>query len=323
MDSETSVEKPFVPYQSIEDVGRKAEISRFKRKYPGYLENTDGFVVQEKIDGTNISFHFLPKQSIQVASRNKFIDTNNDGFFGIDAVLPNYKNELDVIQQYVNAQDIDLVLFGEMCGPKINGRINYHNEPHIYIFDIKMNGRYLGYTNFEWIMHINGLQHWCVPVLMAHVEFEKALEFESEIYSRVATEDALCEGVVIKPMSVPDQYPDQYFCLKKVNASFKEISGVPKPKRIQAGDIPQVSFELQPIFRQYINENRAISLISKEGPPQNKRKIGAYVKLLIEDARKDFVKDHATEWAQLNTSQQKSFLRIMAPEAYVCLSNVI
>jgi hypothetical protein len=42
------------------------------------------------------------------------------------------------------------------------------------------------------------------------------------------------------------------------------------------------------LFLPYINENRVLSVFSKEGEIQRPEQIGQYIKLVMEDAKEDF-----------------------------------
>jgi hypothetical protein len=49
--------------------------------------------------------------------------------------------------------------------------------------------------------------------------------------------------------------------------------------------------ELKTIFNEYLNENRVLSVFSKEGEIENTSDIGKYIKLVLDDAKEDFFKD--------------------------------
>lgn len=108
------------------------------------------------------------------------------------------------------------------------------------------------------------------------------------------------KGVVIKPYNL--YYVDHNgnpFIIKKVNQSFQEN----KPVKT----VSTVSTDLQcaiDLFNTYLTENRVQSVFSKEGTPQSKAEIGNYLRLVLEDAKVDFLKDNLELFNDLSSSEQ-------------------
>ena len=79
--------------------------------------------------------------------------------------------------------------------------------------------------------------------------------------------------------------------IKKKGEKFKEKSRKAKVPREQKVLPPEIA-EPKAEFESYINENRIDTVFSKEGPIEDMKDIGKYIKLVMEDARKDFEKEN-------------------------------
>jgi Rnl2 family RNA ligase len=290
----------FSHFHSIENSYREECITRFRTLHPDYLDATR-FVVQEKVDGANISFHFYPRQPWRVASRNGYLTAERkQSFFEVGSILGKHERMCAQIQDHVNQNGHTFILYGELFGANINKRIKY-GEKRIIFFDIKLNGQYLPHQPFSKTCKKLGITP-VVPLFAENLTFTEALAFDSNMNSALTAQPEICEGVVIKPQTMTKD-ATLYFCLKKVNASFRELT---EPQAVVHSDRIE---QLRQIYAACINENRVISLVSKCGPPR-KQDLPRYESMLKGDAKKDFIKDHAAEWKLLTKVQRRAVFRV-------------
>ncbi|RLF96798.1 hypothetical protein DRN58_09390, partial [Thermococci archaeon] len=98
----------------------------------------------------------------------------------------------------------------------------------------------------------------------------------------------------------------QVFYLKKKNEKFKERQRV--KKKLQEGSSEVIQLNLE--FRNYITEERVQSIFSKEGVIQKPEEIGRYIKLVLEDAKKDFEKDFGDKIKHLEKKKLKKVFNV-------------
>jgi hypothetical protein len=298
------------------------------------------FVIQEKVDGANIQLGFAPDCPYFVGRRNGALKMG-ERFFDLWTTLGRCKPWLDVIQQFVDegacsASEIDqhrvlgawfelpspgqpeglepsvrqewvqdppclLRLYGELCGPGVNGRVKYGAEQRIVLFDAKLRGKMLSPQQFVVLMARLGIPQGghpdstqsegpivLVPVLGSAMGLDEALKFDCGVDSKILGQAGnTCEGGVIKPWdTVMYNARGQRLYCKNVNPSFQETTP------FFAGRSDR-SLEAAPQSgASYLTRNRALSVISKEGTPKNVSLLAKHVKALLEDAQKAYREDH-------------------------------
>lgn len=299
----------FVKYPSIENSYREKEIFSWLSYHPSLVDEI--FVVQEKIDGANIQFVFVPNQIYEIYSRTQKADSS---FYGIGEILvrQEWKTFLSIAQKYVDENDVVLRLYGEIFGQNIQNRIYYCEGKKILFFDASVDGHFLCNEDF-WRL-FGELSHWhfCVPVLTYNLKgLEAALAYNETFDSLVAKEylgndaKAIAEGVVVKPRYKTYQSPEgSLFYLKKKNEKFAEKTKVNKPEK----QIDYSILSLKNQFVDYVNENRVLSVFSKCGEIQDVKQIGQYIQLIIADAREDFERD--TDISNLTKDELKTVYNV-------------
>jgi hypothetical protein len=274
----------FIKYNDIENSYRQKYINYMFNRFPELM--TCDYVIEHKLDGSNIQFCFTPETTMdtfQICSRNhplnregKFLKTN------LKELVNKYYGPLFYIQNYCIEQNLTINLYGELFGKNIQNRIDYGNDVYVLFFDIKINGENTSQKELYDFFEYFGISDMLVETF-GIMSFEEALDFNTEISSELIENDDHIEGVVIKPWDIPSS-----FYLKKKNKKFAEKMHRKKIKNIEYSD--KVN-ELKTIFNEYLNENRVLSVFSKEGEIENTSDIGKYIKLVLDDAKEDFFKD--------------------------------
>lgn len=266
----------FKKYSSIENHYQQKFIGSFVNQF-GTEALNQPFAVSEKLDGANIQLVFQPNQEFKVGKRTSYL-TREDSFFDIWNTLDKYIMIWQRFQDFVDKEQRSLTVYGEIYGIGINGRINYGNEKFIKIFDLLMDDEYLSQVEMIDFLHRNFMETM-LPTYFIKNSLAEALE--TEIPDN-------CEGWVIQPLNkLIRMGSGARFILKKKAEKFDDtVSDKVREKRNAGENV----FNLK--FREYINENRLKDLFSKHGEIQRPQQIPDYIKLMMEDAKADFLKDH-------------------------------
>lgn len=270
-------------YHSILQAHRIKDIGRFV-KYNPALED-EIFVITEKLHGANISLLFEQGKPFKVFSRYSEIQPGED-FYGVWDVLKTnpYQKLIGFLDQHSFET---LQIYGELI--PIADKVKY-GEPKILFFDLVIDDIYLPFNAFckfigERFMAL------VVPVIDTVRGLNAALEFSSERDSLILNEpNNMMEGIVVKPRFNNYFYGGSIFYVKKRNAQ-KLLAKA----RLTRSEIPYVPPPLHEVFVQYITEDRLDSVFSKWGPIKSKSELGRYIKLVIEDAKEDFLADYEGE----------------------------
>lgn len=304
----------FKKYVEIENSYRQKYINDFFERHPEAINTT--YIIQEKIDGCNISFIFswneeLDDYELQVAKRSGVIK-ENEKFYDIQTTLNREDIKLFISEikrrlktDVVTKNAKNITLYGEYYGPGIQKRIDYGDKKSFIFFDMALDGKYVDINTFEYIifpLKNLGFEHLFSKILF-YGAFEECLNYNTSFNSKIGPDPDSkelhneCEGVVIKQFMYPTFEPfyDQYghqdiFYIKIKNEKFNEKMKVKHKKRPEK--MSEDFYETQTLFESYLTENRLLGIFSKEGMIQSQKEIGKYIKLMTEDAKKDFMKDH-------------------------------
>ena len=276
---------PFLKYPSIENTYQTKHINKHLEYHPQCKEVD--YVIQVKYDGSNIQFVFEPFKSMRIAKRSCLI-SDNDNFNGIHDILPKYQYLIDYLQEYCNAKNVNVNLFGEIYGKGIQNRINYGDGKYLSFFDISINDEILRYKDareeFPYITEV----FWVPIVGIVHYQ---------DIFEVEVPEGH--EGIVFKPYEYHDGRP---LILKKKAKEFEEKMK-PKKRKESKPEDPEVT-EWKEKFLPFINKNRVLSVFSKEGEIDDPNQIGDYIKSVMEDAIEDFNKEYDTSNIDRNKLKQ-------------------
>jgi Rnl2 family RNA ligase len=311
----------FKKYTEIENSYREKYIRDFFDRHPEMAHKK--YTITEKIDGSNISFIFAKDPvtedvSFAYAKRSGLI-LPDENFFGIQAYVDSISDFVDSVRNSIStALDqpwTTFTMFGEYFGPGIQKRINYGNSKRAVFFDICIDGQYVSQERFFSLMAVlDSKGEFTIPLLSTVDSFDEALQFNTHFNSVIgpACEDLEneCEGVVIKPFDaggpdnpLVDQYGHhEHFYVKMKNKKFAEKTKTKsRSKNISSSALVAV----QELFAAYLNENRIQSVFSKEGPISDVKDMGKYIKLIVEDAKADFLKDEAETFYSAELSDKE------------------
>lgn len=277
----------FKKYRSIENSYRAKFIQRFVEEYPELL--TCEYILVEKCHGSNLSFYLSPNQPYKVGKRKSFLEEGTK-FCGVWDVITDYTDVLESLQKYVDDTQQTVRLFGELYGPGIQKGVNYGNRKRIGFFDVMVDDVMLPPIEFFDFADEHGFIDDVLPMVGIVQGLQAALDYDTEFPTLInPVDDNICEGVVIKPYhKVYYDRLGRQFCLKKKNEKFMEKVSPPKPPRKEDPELTRLNLA----FREYITDARVQSVFSKEGEIEEMSQIGQYIRLVIQDAKEDFLKDH-------------------------------
>lgn len=298
----------FRKYPSIENHYQQSYISRFMSKNPSYTETV--FCVQEKIDGANIQIIMKPNEKYQVGKRNSLLE-NGENFFDIWNVLLGKEKELEIVQNKINEIGETRTFYGELYGPGINSRVNYGKSKDIKFFDMAdSEGMNYSKETTEKFFEDLELTSLFIPVLFKG-GLTDCLRFNSEFDSAIINiETNISEGVVVSAYS-----RSSGFKVKIKNEAFKEKENKTPPKEkierlVTVEELKQRKIKKD--VSEYINKNRVIGIINKNGEMSSMKDMGRYINLVIEDAYEDYVKDNPSEKISLDEVKGFGFGSVIA-----------
>ncbi|RUS17558.1 hypothetical protein BC937DRAFT_89812 [Endogone sp. FLAS-F59071] len=300
----------FIKYSSIE--GNKASIIKNIQK--AEIANCD-WIVCEKVHGAN--FSFITNGTEIVCSRRKGLLQPDERFYNFQAVREKYREAVIQCWEVVRGRglieaDASLTIYGELFGgiyrhpsivndndsgnePPVQTEVQYCPHRDFLAFDILSED--VGYFDMDVMWSV--LEEAGVPYikpLMTGCTFEEALAFNPKFQTTVPAlfglPDIKCnfaEGVVIRPIKTL-RVTRIRVILKLKYGGFMEKK--PKTaKKIQKEDnsMAPVNVVLEQL-KGFVNENRLVSVLSKEGEltEENKSEI---MKLLVDDAMEDYKKE--------------------------------
>ncbi|MGD9276308.1 MAG: RNA ligase family protein [Candidatus Pacearchaeota archaeon] len=356
----------FVEYSSIKNIND----SKFIDKIYNQCYGDNLYIVLEKAHGANFAIYFDGKQ-FRCASRDRFLNfilnlddenilqldefnrvcENSEGFFGYKYIL--YFILPRIVEYYKflkNFEKIDqLIIYGELIGANyqhddfkiINKKYNlrkvqkgvfYSPVPTFYIFDIKINNKYLGYYKFENVcarffskkFKINDNDNECQKIFKkysicyAYKLFSGSLkdcikfnnEYESSIPSILGLpkiDNNICEGNIIKPVNDLYLACGSRIILKNKNIKFAEKQKE-KKNSIRIEDISEQAQNLLDILLTYVNMNRLNNVISHIGEVTI-NDFGNLMKELNKDILDDFYYYCAENNFDYLTKDEQKFLR--------------
>ena len=108
----------FKKYTSIENSYRQKYILKAVGEYPELQKQK--YIIQEKIDGSNLQLFFEPCRKMRVGKRSAFLK-EDENFYDYQQTLNNY--DFSEIQKFVELTGHTVRLFGELFGPGIQKRV--------------------------------------------------------------------------------------------------------------------------------------------------------------------------------------------------------
>lgn len=276
------------------------------------------FAVTEKLDGCNVCLSCdFSQPNVRAFSRNgedwtKSKDLNP----ALERVMP-FVNFLR--ERFENQKTLmgglrfeGFYLYGELVNTKTMNRITYEDgKPNIVFFGFTLvykNGEvrrmpfydlYFLYTMFYRYYRARHSGVHILPPLRISLVPTKTKDFSIRIrlkdidFDRLSKQSDFSEGHELEGYvfhNLDDNTKDKFPAFKFKLPEFEEVL---KRKRVNPN---AVAFNREvnaanAEFKTYLNKNRVLSLFSKIGIPEQKE-IPKAVKMLIEDAKEDFFKDH-------------------------------
>ena len=322
----TMTEVRFKKYTSIENTFDKDFVERI------YAEGCDRleFVVQEKVHGANVC---LTTDGVTAGfgKRTGWVEAG-EKFYDYEALFARYTPKVTALFSAVQEAFADvktLTVFGEMFGGKyphpdvkntpqtklIQKGVYYCPNHEFYAFDLYIvqggSGRFLSVDEANAFFEHAGFFH---AKTLFRGTLEACLHFPNDSPSMISTwlglpplEDNICEGVVIRPIVPTFLSHGARVLLKSKNARFAEKKSVKKrtPKLFREPSYSDELNTLLPVMEEYVTENRLHNVVSKIGEVSLPKETGKLIGLFSKDILDDFLKEHASQYALLEKSEQK------------------
>lgn len=275
----------FYKYNSIEN----HYSTKYTNKIPQEIKDAS-WVSSIKYDGANLSIYIQPDQPLKIGKRSGWI-TEDENFFDVWNVLKKYQGVIDYFQNFVNESGCTIRFFAELYGSGIQKRIDYGTDKYIKVYDV-MVGDYMAPP----VYFIEFVRQHSV---FAPVDTEEFCNFFVEMKYHENLVAALSidvekdgiEGIVIKPYAdTVYLYGNDRLIIKKKSSIFADIAKEKIGGKIQ--DFNPEQMALADEFKRYVTQNRMLDLFSKHGEMTDIKQMGAYIKLLLADARVDFEKEN-------------------------------
>lgn len=273
----------FLKYPSIENHYQGGTISRWLSQFPE-IQN-ELFTVTEKLDGANFQI-IITDDAVQYASRNQLLEIDSN-FFDWQRLMLTGENArmISALQDLLHQDQLEsLHVYGELYGAGVQKRIDYGPDKYFRVFEMRVNGDIQPSVDTQEMLSLIGFAHKFVPVLAEIRGLQAALDYE-------LPEGA--EGVVIAPANrVYAKDTGETFRLKKKSKVFND------QMKVKTGKTPKLfvstpEYEVAyAIWESYFSDNRLADLFSKEGYIESPQQIGRYIKLMSDDVKVDFFKDH-------------------------------
>lgn len=258
----------------------------------------DEWAVTEKIDGANFSIA-VNKEEVRYASRNQLLNPC-DNFFDLHSHLAQIEPIVDAAKETVLEGNLDqLVIYGEYFGEDVMNRIPYKTKGDFRFYSMLTakdgNLFYFSFGELAYFFTKHGLGKFLVPVIGTFSSLESAMNFSPEFYSLINPE-TMAEGFVILPVAADPVAGNDLLVFKCKSEKFKEKVSYKKKKPEASSPEELVELErLRNVFKDYLTESRAVSVISKTGMPADVHDTAKHVGAFIKDAWEDFAEDQHIE----------------------------
>jgi len=333
----------FKKYSSIENTFDAEFMERVRLETPADLQ----YVVQEKVHGANCCFITEGGEPL-FAKRTGLVEPG-EKFYDYEEMLERYKERINSMFQAVKNKYTDtesVLIYGEMFGGKyphpevknstkvvdIQKGVSYSPSHEFYGFDIYVNGveshRYLSVEDAATLFEQTG---FCYARTLFTGVLDECLTYPNDFQSKVAgwlglppIDDNICEGIVIRPVTPTYLHNGARVLLKSKNAKFAEKKSIKKraPKVFVEPTYSEALNTQLAIAEDYITENRLNNVVSKIGHVSIPREMGKLMGLYSKDVLDDYLKEHSSEYALLEKSEQKIVNKHVNTQAVSLLKRV-
>lgn len=193
-----------VPVYDIESADRHVEVANWLMDQP--------VMVTEKVEGSNFSILVTKEGEVLVNQHHRTIIPKD----GVEHTFWKVAKEQRIIDFarniHENTGKKDIVVYGEMLGPGIQGNIYGLPKHKVLFFDIMENRRWLPPQDFCWVVRdfYGSFGEFIVPLLVMGTKLSDWLDgltIKEASNGKSALADVLREGIVIKPME-EQRHPD-------------------------------------------------------------------------------------------------------------------
>jgi Rnl2 family RNA ligase len=326
----------FKKYSSIENTFDKDFMDKIRAEHLDSLS----YVVQEKVHGANCGF-VTDGQTVQFAKRTGVVEPG-EAFYDYEELLERYRKRIARLFQRIKAKYADtesVLVYGEMFGGKyphpevknvssvlnIQKGVYYCPVHEFYGFDIFITGanskRYFSVDETNTFFEEEGFLY---AKTLFQGTLDECLAYPNDFPSHIAgwlglppIEDNICEGVVIRPAEPVFLSSGSRLLLKSKNSKFAEKKAVKKrqPALFVAPTYSEALKNQLSLTAEYVTENRLNNVISKIGQVSMPKDAGKLIGLFSKDILEDYLKEHASDYALLEKSEQKILNRHVNKQA--------
>jgi Rnl2 family RNA ligase len=301
-------EDGFYKYSSIEN----HYSTKYTNKIPAEIKDAP-WVSSVKLDGANLSLYFQPNKPMLVGKRSGWIQQADEhheaaeNFYNVWTVLEKYTDILNYFQKLADGTGNTYRLFGELYGNGVQKRIMYGPEKYIKIFDVVINDIMLSPFDFDHFVDNANNDFVGDRIIFDNFFVEHTYHANLVEALSVDVEKPGIEGIVVKPYYDDVWlYGNERLIIKKKSSLFADAAKEKIGGKINNFDPAQMA--LSENFKRYITENRMLDLFSKHGEMQDIKQMGEYIKLFLEDAKADFIKEN--DISGLDAETQKAMFNI-------------
>lgn len=168
-------------------------------------------VVTEKMEGSNWSCTIVPTESepeVYVNTRRHALIPIDEGGEHIWWAVAKSQGLVEFVTGLAKVQSAEIgqpiTLYGEMCGPRIQGNIYKFPTNQVYIFDIKIGTKWLSWDTFSFLVETLYDSKWLVPVISQNLTLREWMtQQNATTIDEVSTGNSvfgefLREGIVIR-----------------------------------------------------------------------------------------------------------------------------
>jgi hypothetical protein len=268
----------------------------FLKIYPDLLDKE--FFAQEKLDGANIQFFIESENKIMIGSRNQWVgnitpdSVEVDKFYNLASVLE--ESGLTDKFRSIAKDNVGLRFFGELYGDGVQKRIDYGPQT-IKFFDVMdENGLLSSEASVELLNRLQLTQ----SSIFRKATLKQFLEEDKREFQSLECND-MAEGFVAKPVDGPlfDNF-GKVIIFKFKSDKFNEKMCVQKSAKSTESNTQVLLWNNR--FKELVNENRVASVFSKHGPIESPTMMGQYIKLVLDDAKEEFMELYGPDFENDN-----------------------
>jgi Rnl2 family RNA ligase len=331
----------FKKYNSIENSYDKEFVEHIT--LAGFGDMT--FVVQEKVHGANFCF-VTDGELVYPGKRTGFVE-EGESFYGHEELTERYRPNILKLFTLVKSkypETMNMTVFGEMFGGNyphpdvkndrkilnIQKGVYYCPFHEFYAFDLFVsnddNARYLPLDETNELLEATGFFY---AKTLFRGSLDECMRHPNDFPSRISEwiglppiDDNICEGIVIRPVEPIYLHNGARVLLKSKNSKFAEkqtLRNRPKPESPVYSEALKTLFD---VSDEYVTENRLNNVVSKIGTVSMPKDTGKLIGLLSKDILDDFLKEHATPYAELDKAEQKTLNKHISAQAAVLIKHV-